>query len=203
MRGVTIDYDQVLSSLTPSEPDALTDRLMETLPALWRRTYRKMAQSPTNILLFSDHGMDILFDHASALVARDIIPPHRAIEDRVVVAFGLSVSTPALRSAGSMQRWVGPGARMVGAAGDRGHPMARALGGHPDITLFPQRRAIRREWSADGRALRAMERYCAAHPGTFCFSRPIYDSRTWWPGAMEYGVLREDGALWIRRIDMA
>jgi hypothetical protein len=42
-----------------------------------------------------------------------------------------------------------------------------------------------------------MERYCAAHPGTFCFSRPIYTDHTARPSEIEFGLLTTERKLWV------
>ncbi|HEX8831883.1 MAG TPA: hypothetical protein VF705_11995, partial [Longimicrobium sp.] len=59
--------------------------------------------------------------------------------------------------------------------------MAHSMGGSLDINIFPQRSAVNRGRSPEGKRYRAMERYAAAHPGTFVFSRPLYGDHTWVP----------------------
>jgi hypothetical protein len=78
---------------------------------------------------------------------------------------------------------------------DRGHFLGHASGGALDINLFPQHRDLNRGWSAEGKRFRAMERFVAAHPGTFFYHRPIYKDDTWIPALLEYAVLR-DGSQW-------
>ena len=41
-----------------------------------------------------------------------------------------------------------------------------------------------------------MERYCYENAGTFCFSRPAYNA-TSVPRWVEFGLLRDDGSLWL------
>ncbi len=43
-----------------------------------------------------------------------------------------------------------------------------------------------------------MEFYAALNPGTPLFVRPIYDSQTWVPAALDYALLL-DGRLWCER----
>jgi hypothetical protein len=52
-----------------------------------------------------------------------------------------------------------------------------------------------------GKVYRAMETYCAQNEGTFCFSRPVYCDFSTWPFVLEYGVLKQDGTLWVECFD--
>jgi hypothetical protein len=46
-----------------------------------------------------------------------------------------------------------------------------------------------------------MEKYAAAHPGTFCFVHLLYGDDSWRPLALEYGVLMPDSLSgFLRRI---
>jgi hypothetical protein len=94
------------------------------------------------------------------------------------------VNTPRLRYLkGARHRRV-PGGKM-----DFGHFIAHSTGGPADINLFYQDRHLNRGWSEQGRAYRFMERYAAGHPGTFYFSRAIYDDATEILRYLELGVL--------------
>jgi hypothetical protein len=44
-----------------------------------------------------------------------------------------------------------------------------------------------------------MKKYCLEHPGTFCFTRLVYSSRSWRPAVIEHGLLREDGVFWVHK----
>lgn len=48
---------------------------------------------------------------------------------------------------------------------------------------------------------RGLERYCAAHPGTFMFMRAIYSDDSSTPSTLEYGVIRTDGSLNVHVFD--
>jgi len=48
-----------------------------------------------------------------------------------------------------------------------------------------------------GKLYRTMERYCYNNGGTFCFSRPVYDDASSVPRWLEFGLLRDDGSLWV------
>jgi hypothetical protein len=89
----------------------------------------------------------------------------------------------------------------MGAQFDKGHFIAHYLGGGTQLNLFAQRRDLNRGWSAEGKLYREMERYCFEHPGTLCFHRPIYLDDSSRPAALDFGLLRQDGRLWVARFD--
>jgi hypothetical protein len=171
----------------PSGRDAILAHLNGSLPPLWEADYRTMTASPAELLTVTfrdaDHPgseLSVLFDHASAAAGSS----PDGTEDRVVAVWGLSRSEPA--STRDKQRMAGflhgvwsdtyPGY-------DRGHFFAHTMGGGTDINLFPQLARVNRggEW-------REMERYAAAHPGTFCFIHPIYTGTSWVPARIKYGL---------------
>ena len=94
VKGTTVDYDALLNPRPSLLYDELTEHLSATLPPLWQKSYRKMAQSPTSIHHFTHRGFDFLFDRASELHARGVVPGERVVEDRIIVAYGRS-TTPA------------------------------------------------------------------------------------------------------------
>lgn len=52
-----------------------------------------------------------------------------------------------------------------------------------------------------GKIYRQMERYCAEHPGTFCFNRALYNDNSNRPFAIEFGLLKQDLSLWVQRFE--
>ena len=80
---------------------------------------------------------------------------------------------------------------------DKGHFIAHAIGGGLDMNVFSQARDLNRGISEQGKVYRLMERYCYENAGTFCFSRPVYDDATSIPRWVEFGLLRDDGSLWV------
>lgn len=70
-----------------------------------------------------------------------------------------------------------------------------------ELNVFVQRRDLNRGWSTEGRRYREMEKYCVLHPGTFCFSRPLYADETAIPAFLEFGILKPDGELWVECFD--
>jgi hypothetical protein len=199
MRGITVDYAALASPDLPLPYDDRAQRLADILPPLWQKAYRKMAQSPTSIHHFSHRGFDFLFDRASELNSRGILPDERAVEDRIIVAYGRSTAAPARNGNGAKNHLLGDAAAAFGDNTKRPYLPGGVLGGTFDISLYPQYRDLDNEHSPDGRVYRAMKKLCLEHPGTFCFSRPLYSSRSWRPASIEHGLLRADGSFWVHR----
>lgn len=198
MRGTTVDYDALVNPRSSLLYDELVEHLSSTLPPLWQKAYRKMAQSPTSIHPFSQHGFDFLFDRASELRAKGVVSGERAVEDRIIVAYGRSAAAPGPNGNGSKRNLLGEAAARFGDNVERPYMPGCVLGGTFDISLYPQYRDLDHERSSDCREYREMKRYCSEHTGTFCFTRLIYTSRSWRPTAMEHGLLKRDGMFWVR-----
>ena len=199
VRGMTVDYEALARPDLSLPYNARIDQLIEMLPPLWQKAYRKMAQSPTSIHHFSHQGFDFLFDRASELNSRGILPDERTVEDRIIVAYGRSTAAPARNGNGAKNHLLGDAAAAFGDNTERPYLPGGVLGGTFDISLYPQYRDLDNEHSADGRGYRAMRHYCAEHPGTFCFTRLIYPSRSWRPATIEHGLVRVDGTFWVSR----
>jgi hypothetical protein len=202
-----IDYVGLGNSFVDDKA-AFTDFLFETLPNLWCDAYYLMPASHVEIVQFTDGGYEFLFDLGS---------------ERVVAAFGLSSRNPSRREQSRMRGFLNRTAskrrldklpteqrqlaslswrdrffEMHGDEYDRGHFISHLQGGGLDVNLFPQLTRINRGRDADGAAYRAMEKACVAYPGSFCFSRPIYDDMAWVPFELEYGVLRSPHEIEVR-----
>jgi len=203
VRGTSVDYDALVNPNPSLIYDEAVEQLIEILPPLWQKTYRKMAQSPTSIHHFSHCGYDFLFDRASELHARGVVPGERAVEDRIIVAYGRSTAVAGRNSTGCKKNLLGAAAARFGDNTERPYLPGGVLGGTFDISLYPQYRDLDNERSSDSRAYRAMKKYCSEHPGTFCFSRLIYTTRSWRPAAIEHGLLKADGTFWVRRFKNA
>ena len=199
MENFSIDYAFVLSQSRATTKDDLVKALLEVLPYDWRDEYVKMTPTETNILRFSDGGFEFLFDFSSELIATGEVADEDAVEDRVVATFGFSKGIVERRDASRMQGF--PKSPIGSPMMDKGHLLARSSGGGVDVNLFPQRTELNRGWSERGKVFRQMEKYCAAHVGTFSFCRPIYVDRSWVPGAIEYGVLTKELKLWVERFE--
>ena len=179
-----IDYDRGLRAHAGAPLERMIEIMRADLPEAWLLRYRRMCDGPTNVHAITAGALEYLFDYCTELAVER--------EDRVVVAFGSSVASSGPRNASRIRGWPGSDDR-----GDRGHFIAHAAGGALDINLFHQDAALNRGWSPQGKRYREMEQYCAEHPGVFCFSRPIYTDTTARPVEIEFGVLKEDGTLWV------
>lgn len=206
MNDFAIDYVGSLANAPSTDLEETIAYLTEELPWAWGDAYREMVGHQTAVHQFNDGSFEVLFDIASKVE----ISPDEAVEDRVVAIFGCSMATHAKRDASRMAGFLrGETLDQIRSSPDgeelikmdRGHYLAHTLGGRTDVNLFPQRREVNRGWSERGKVYRSMERYCAAHPGTFCFSRPIYRDLTWIPFEIEYGVLRNAQDLWVERFE--
>ncbi|HEX7676533.1 MAG TPA: hypothetical protein VF713_00300 [Thermoanaerobaculia bacterium] len=193
---IAIDYQRGLAMLGDASYETLVTALRDGLPQAWLSRYEQMCVGPTNVLVVPAEGFEYLFDYSTELIARGLLPASPGREDRVVVAFGRSVRASAGRPASRIAGFPGSDDR-----GDRGHFLAHAAGGGVDINLFHQELQLNRGRSPEGRLYRKMERYCATHPGTFCFSRPIYADGSARPAEIEFGVLRADGTFWVGVFD--
>lgn len=197
MRSFAIDYASVLKGIGNNQTLAVAAYLKTSLPPRWSRIYNTMAGRQTNIVQFTEHGNEYLFDFASGLIWTRQRPQPPA--DRLVAVYGFSRPPSGPRDASRMQGFVRGGMAVGGKPMDKGHAVSHAQGGGLDVNLFPQRPEVNRGRSEAGREYRKMEKYCAQHPGTFFFVRFIYGDQTWTPWALEYGVLRAPRDLWVQR----
>lgn len=187
----TIEYARGLSTIAAATYHDVVDVLRHELPEVWLDRYHRMCDGETNVLTMTVHGFEYLFDFCSDVGAGDR-------EDRVVVAFGVSRAPEKPRAASRMKGFPSGIAR-----GDRGHLIAHGSGGGVDINLVHQDARLNRGWSPGGKRYREMERHTAAHPGTFFFSRLIYDDPTARPAAFEVGILRPDRTMWVEVFENA
>lgn len=197
-----IDYLAILADAATTDHDALQSYLFEELPYAWLRAYKATCSHPANVYQIDVDGFEYLFDFTTELVNRGDLDASRAIEDRVVAVHGRSRPPQEGRKDGIMRsqplgpiEFVTP---VLRGRYDRGHFIAHSIGSDQlHINIFPQVAEVNRGWSDVGSVYRDMERYCAAHPDTYCFSRPIYSGLSAHPYAVEFGVLRHDGSLWV------
>jgi hypothetical protein len=193
MKDFAIDYAWMISRARPDQYEELVEYLIDELPYRWSEQYRLMIDHEPYILDVPDRGFNFLFD--LTLAKYDKNDPERP-DDRVVAAYGRSRPAEAKRDASRIRGF----GKLEGGRGprDKGHFMAHSMGGSLDINIFPQHPDVNRG-RGEYRLYRKMERYAAAHPGTFVFSRPIYLDSGWVPHALEYGILLPEPRFWIER----
>lgn len=200
----SLDYDfiaETVRDLAQEEQDA---RLASILEPAWIDLYLQMSPGEASIDVWPRGSFHYVFDTPSCVLGDREFDWATDNDDRVVVVYGRSAPVPGARDPYNMR---GPlGQREWGTSRnelpfDRGHYIAHQLGGFEDMGLFPQRRDINRGHTERGRVFRSMERYCASHPGTFLFARPIYLDRSGHPFYLEYGVLRQEGGFWVETFE--
>jgi hypothetical protein len=186
-----IDYARGLATIEAASYEEVVAVLCDELPYAWLERYERMCSGPVNVLETAISGFEYRFDFCSQIGVTDR-------EDRVMVAFGMSRAPDRPRPASRMKGFPTDEDR-----GDRGHLIAHGSGGGVDINLVHQNARLNRGWSQEGKRYREMERYTAAHPGTFFFSRPIYNDGTARPTEIELGILRPDLTMWVEVFENA
>jgi len=171
----------------------------QEMPNIWATSYDHMAKGPTNILEVKDSGYTYLFDFASS---PGLGSASGILDDRVVASWGLSHAPSGARDSARMKGFIGASSEL-GDNTDKGHFMNHGSGGGLDINLFPQRRDLnqRRKTNPASYIYFDMEKYTRENPGTFYFSRPIYTDSSWRPAWIEYGLIRDNGTLWVEWFD--
>lgn len=195
-RSEKLPYGALLAE-AEGERAVLTAFLRRELPYLWVDAYARMTPREMNIIAVTHGTFDYIYDNYAELEAMGVVAADDVTESRLVAAIG--ISAPAMKSRrhddGRLRGWVGPTDSTFGPTWDKGHFIAHTIGGAVDgleMNVFKQLRAVNRG------EYRRLERYCAKNPGTFCFSRPVYDDPSAVPVAVEFGVLTADGVLDVR-----
>lgn len=212
MDPIFTQYEAILDSAPGSDVEVVSQHLSTQLPGFWCAEYEVMTftesypYSPDELEIVSIPLGSLVYLYDMGDAYDEGSPDDPRVESRVVAVYGRSQVPKTKRDTSRMRGWLGPTDQYPGHAHkaiayDKGHFIAHLSGGGLDINLFFQRRDINRGWSRRGKTYREMERYCAANIGTFCFSRPFYEDRSWHPCAIEYGLVLQEGALWVERFD--
>jgi hypothetical protein len=202
-----IDYARGMEASTAYSGEALIDWLREELVCCFRDAYLEMTPRATEIVRINQGPFEYVYDDYASLEAQGLVPRHPTMEARLVAAIGRSAPRMPKRDDSRLRGWAGKTLKdAYGPGWDRGHFIAYCMGGVVDgfeLNVFVQRRSLNRGWKSHpgGRLYRKMEDYCAANTGTFCFSRPIYCDETAKPTFVEFGILKNDGELWVERFD--
>jgi hypothetical protein len=189
-----VPYDMVLAAARASSAPVV-EYLRRELEDLWYDAYVRMTKRATNVLVFTHGTFDYIYDDYATLEGTGAVERDDVSEARLVAAVGFSRPNAVKRDDARLRGWVGPTSSMFGRGWDKGHFIAHSIGGAVDrmeANVFIQLRSVNRG------GYRRMERYCAANPGVFCFSRPLYDDPSARPAQVEFGVLKPDGEWWIQ-----
>ena len=188
-----IQYQELLTKAAPHQC-GMVKHLRDELPELWRNEYLSMSARPSEIYVIPHGTFDYLFDTYQQEEDYDPQSGVLPVEARLVAAIGLSKPKSTARDDARLRGWPIDPCEADGGPWDRGHYIAHSIGGTVDgneANVFRQLRAINRG------PYRKMESYCKANPGVLCFSRPIYVDVTSRPAQVEFGVLKQDGELWV------
>jgi hypothetical protein len=191
-----IDYAAICDATPAHGLDALVRHLREQFPLRWREVYLAATSHVTNIVQLESGNFEYVCDLYAELEMLGEVPFDQTVEDRVIGVLGFSTPMKAARN-DHQRGWIEDS---FGYSRDRGHFMAHRVSGAFN-GIFSQERNLNRGWSEQGKLYRRMENYCYEHPGTFCFSRPVYADGTSVPRWLEFGLIREEGTLWVEVFD--
>jgi len=175
----------------------LIAHLRSRFPAQWQRVYAATATHVPNIAQVEYGTFDYICDSYSSVEALGEVAFDQRVRDRVIGVLGISLPMRGRRRGSMPKGWVEHPEETDSSGRDKGHFVAHAIGGGLDMNVFSQARELNRGLSEQGKVYRRMERYCYENAGTFCFSRPVYEDATSVPRWLEFGLLREDGSLWV------
>ncbi|MGH7493673.1 MAG: hypothetical protein ACREOO_14950 [bacterium] len=203
-RSGGLDYDRILAEISEERTKKLVAVMLEELPYLWCDVYRNMTPHQTDICRFTYGTFEYIFDAFPINASVDVVSANQNAEARLVAVLGNSNPLNRKRDDSRLRGWIGRTESFFGRRWDKGHFIAHSIGGAVDgieANVFVQRRDLNRGWSAEGKVFRAMEKYCFLNPGTFCFNRPLYTDCSARPAFLEFGVLKNDGKLWVEHFD--
>lgn len=191
-----IAYEELLCAARAAGGD-VAQFLRDELPHNWRDSYFEMADRESEIVVYTNGSFDYIFD--SYQQSHPYVPGAEKlpVEARLVAAIGASMPTTKKRDDARLRGLNFFPMQTARSEWDRGHFIGHAIGGTVDgneANVFPQLRTINRG------KYRVFEDYCRKKPGVLCFSRPIYDDTTAIPVAVDFGVLRTDGSLWVETL---
>lgn len=181
------DYNKILTEEGVTTVPSVHSFFHEEIAHDWVDLYKRECRVFGDVTLQRFYGFTFAYDHSfnNEPEIRSTLP-----DPRVVFAFGITNNDVNQSNRRTMRRFWGSSTEAFSYLKgdyDKGHFIAHISGGPIDINLFPQRRDINRGWSKEGKRYRGMERHIAAHPGTFVFSRPIYNDFSCCPAFIEFG----------------
>lgn len=175
-----IDYEELLHLVSTKSTGR--EALGRALEGEWAWLYERATIGTRDLRAFTVGTFTYLWDTTAAEAPEP--------EARLIGVYGTTSrpERPRDRSRMSGYPLQQPGG---GPTFHRGHGVAHSLGG-PDegYNLFVQAASV----NLGGR-WRGLERYAAAHPGTFIFVRCVYANASSIPSALEYGLISPSGRL--------
>jgi hypothetical protein len=163
----------------------------------WQRVYAASSSHTPNIVYVQYGTFDYICDSYLQVEALGTVAFDQRVRDRVVGVLGISLPMRGRRRGSLPKDWVEHPEEIDSGTRDKGHLIAHGIGGGLDMNAFSQARNLNRGISEQGKIYRQMERNCYENAGTFCFSRPVYDDATSVPRWLEFGLLRDDGSIWV------
>lgn len=197
-----IDYHALTKKAGIKTLPELREYFFDEIAQEWSNEYAALNEKRGLTTLQNFQGFAFLMDDGNQLRDTDREADTREIlECRTLGAFGISGRDIKAENRRRMKSWIGNTTSIFETYGpnyDKGHFIAHGFGGPVDINLFPQRRDINRGWSTEGKIYRDMEKFVAANPGTFVFSRAIYRGTSFCPSEIEYGYCQADLKFHVR-----
>ncbi len=196
-RAYAINYSRLCRSTRAETIPALVGFLREHLPVKWIEVYSATTSHPINIVKLKRGTFEYLYDLYSGLEALGEVSFDQRLRDRVIGVLDTSAPRRGPRHGSFQNGCLDLPEELVHSPRDKGHFIAHSIGGGLDVNVFLQDRKLNRGQSEAGRLYREMEKYCLMNPGTFCFSRPIYADTTGVPRWLEFGLIKQNGRLWV------
>jgi len=162
----------------------------ERAPAVseWITDYLDATAGEREVVEIVVDGFTYLYDSTTA-------PSVHEVANRVIAVRGRSGGEHGPRDTSRMRGHPNPN-RV-----DRGHLVARAVGGGYDLNLIPQDPKLNRGHSEPGKVWRELENYLVKNPGTEFFVRPTYGDASDYPTQLEFGIQLKGGEWRVETFD--
>lgn len=197
------EYEQIIGSLSDLSYIDLGKQLQNKIMSIWISAYKAQSKRLSDIGSIYNGTFEYIYDDCESLIKKGLLP-HETTESRMVAVTGTSSPKFGKRDDYRLKGWLGKTESIFGKEWDKGHFIAHSIGGAIDsieINVFPQKRALNRGWSEEGKVFRKMETYCFENKDTYCFTRPLYNDLSSRPAFYEFCVLRHDNTFWSEVFD--
>lgn len=196
-------YNSILKNHFDNSYDEIGKLLQEKIIRIWIDEYKVQCNRATDIGSMFNGSFEYIYDDCESLVKKGILPSENT-ESRMVAATGISFPKLTKRDDYRLKGWLGKTETVFGKEWDKGHFIAHSIGGAIDsmeVNVYPQKRALNRGWSDEGKIFRKMESYCFKNQGTYCYTRPIYLEHTSRPDFIEFFILMHNKTIWSEIFD--